>query len=182
MLMKPILIVYATTEGQTRKIAFVIQENLFQQGFNAEIFDATNIPQDLDLTHFSASILAGSLHQGKHQSALTHFARRNATALNAMPGLFLSVSLSAIPNDETHNAECQECIEAFLTETGFRPDRTHPVAGALKYLEYDWVKRMIMKSIVRKENGDVDTSRDYEYTDWSALKALVLEFARSLQG
>lgn len=180
--MKPILIVYATTEGQTRKIAFFAQDAVLSCGRVGEVFDAALIPNDLDIEYYGAAILAGSLHQGKHQSSLTHFARRNATALNSMPVLFLSVSLSAVVDDESHRADCQRCIDDFLQETGLRPQQTLPVAGALKYLEYDWVKRMIMLSISKSENRDTDTSHDYEYTDWPALRAAVVGFAGSTAG
>ncbi|MBL8067016.1 MAG: protoporphyrinogen oxidase [Armatimonadetes bacterium] len=178
--MKPLLIVYATTEGQTRKIAFFAQDAVMSTGRPAEVFDAAHIPPDLDIDDFAGAILAGSLHQGKHQAALAHFARRNATALNALPTLFLSVSLSAVVDDESHRADCQDCIDTFLQETGLRPTECHAVAGALKYVQYDWVKRMIMRSISQHENRETDTSRDYEYTDWVGLKELVVRFVASI--
>lgn len=178
--MKPLLIVYATTEGQTRKIAFFAQDAVMSAGRPAEVFDAAHIPPDLDIDDFAGAILAGSLHQGKHQASLAHFARRNATALNALPTLFLSVSLSAVVDDDTHRADCQSCIDGFTQETGLRPAESHAVAGALKYVEYDWVKRMIMRSISKHENRETDTSRDYEYTDWVGLKELVVRFVASI--
>src|SRR5262249_4218420 len=49
-------------------------------------------------------------------------------------------------------------------------------AGALMYTRYGWIKRHIMRSIEAKEGRDVDTSRDYEYTDWDAVD----EFARTV--
>jgi hypothetical protein len=39
-----------------------------------------------------------------------------------------------------------------------------------------------MRRIVQRAHGDVDTSRDYEYTDREALEALGLEYARRLVG
>jgi menaquinone-dependent protoporphyrinogen oxidase len=35
-----------------------------------------------------------------------------------------------------------------------------------------------MKRIVAKAGGDVDTSKNYEYTDWADLQAFVDEFVR----
>jgi len=35
-----------------------------------------------------------------------------------------------------------------------------------------------MRRIARKEGGDTDTSRDYEYTDWNDLRAFGEAFAR----
>jgi menaquinone-dependent protoporphyrinogen oxidase len=38
-----------------------------------------------------------------------------------------------------------------------------------------------MVRIVRKAGGDVDTSRDYEYTNWADVRAFAEEFVRSAQ-
>lgn len=57
---------------------------------------------------------------------------------------------------------------------------TKAVAGALLYTRYGWLKRWIMRRIVRKAGGDVDTTRDYEYTDWIALRELARRFAARL--
>ncbi len=56
------------------------------------------------------------------------------------------------------------------------PHRILLVAGALKYLEYDFLKRMIMRMIAKKEGRDTDTTKDYEYTDWEALRGFCDEF------
>ncbi len=42
-------------------------------------------------------------------------------------------------------------------------------AGALRYSEYGWMMKRVMKSIARREGNDTDTSRDHEYTDWPAV-------------
>lgn len=65
---------------------------------------------------------------------------------------------------------------AFARDAGWTPHRIVLVAGALKYLEYDFLKRMIMRLIAKKEGRDTDTSKDYEYTDWEALRRFCDEF------
>jgi hypothetical protein len=35
-----------------------------------------------------------------------------------------------------------------------------------------------MKRIVRKAGGDIDTRRDYEYTDWNDLRMFAEQFAQ----
>ncbi len=74
------------------------------------------------------------------------------------------------------SAEVEKMIDSFLTETGWRPIFVKPVAGALAYSKYGFFMRFVMKQIARKAGGDVDTSRDYEYTDWKALDRLVDQF------
>jgi menaquinone-dependent protoporphyrinogen oxidase len=39
-----------------------------------------------------------------------------------------------------------------------------------------------MLRIVRKAGGDTDTSRDYEYTNWTDVRAFADEFRRRCSG
>lgn len=68
----------------------------------------------------------------------------------------------------------------FLDETGWRPDRTFLVAGALAYSRYGFLKRRVMRWISRREGGDTDTSRDYEYTDRDGLRGDGEDYLRVL--
>jgi menaquinone-dependent protoporphyrinogen oxidase len=51
------------------------------------------------------------------------------------------------------------------------------VAGALPYSKYNFFIRFIMRRIAAQAGGDVDTSRDYEYTDWGAVDRFASQFA-----
>jgi len=118
-------------------------------------------------------IVAGSLHGGRHQRRLLRFVRDNLVALARLPTAFLSVSLSATGSDFPG---ARRCADAFLAETGWRPDVVRLVAGALMYSRYGIFKRWMMRRIAAKAGGDTDTSRDYEYTDWPALRREVEAF------
>lgn len=171
-----VLILFGTTEGHTRKIAYRAGEWLRDSGHSARVIDSADVPPDLDLSEFQAAIMAGSLHQTKHQKSLRHFVSDNAVELSQLPTLFLSVSLTAVHADEKHLAEARECIADFVEETGWTPTESVPVAGALLYTKYDWLRRYLMRKISESNGGDVDTSQDYEYTDWKGLKTSVDEF------
>ena len=169
--------VYGTTEGHTRKIA----ERIGEWVRDAEVVDSANLPKGLDVASFDAFIVAGSLHETKHQRPLRHFVKEHSAVMNARPTAFLSVSLTAIKKDEKHTADAQRCIDAFLEETGLQPTMTKAVAGALLYTKYDFLKRFIMVQIVKGEGGDLDTSRDYEYTDWDDLKSVIEAFVATVK-
>jgi menaquinone-dependent protoporphyrinogen oxidase len=96
--------------------------------------------------------------------------------LNEKPTAFLSVCLAVLQEEPKVQQDLSGIIGRFLTVTGWRPTVTKPVAGALLYTRYNPIKRWVMKRIVRKAGGDTDTSRDYEYTDWSDLRAFADEF------
>jgi menaquinone-dependent protoporphyrinogen oxidase len=68
-------------------------------------------------------------------------------------------------------------IDVFVKETGWRPERTLPVAGALTYSRYNIFVRFVMKRIARAAGAPTDTSRDYEFTNWPALDRFAAELA-----
>jgi menaquinone-dependent protoporphyrinogen oxidase len=176
-----VAIVYGTTEGHTRLIAQRIAEWLSKDGHELQLVDSAAVPADLDLGQFEAFIVAGSIHAGKHQAPLIHFAKTHAPDLREKPSAFISANLTAVLEDESHSAEVQACIERFFQETDWVPTLYTPVAGALLYTQYDWLKRMLIRAIVKQRGGDTDTSHDYEYTDWEALRQFVNGFVEQAQ-
>ena len=173
-----ILVVYGTTEGQTRKIAERIVERIGEHGPSAELLDSISLPRDLDVGAYDAMIVAGSVHQHRHQASVVHFVSEHLKQLNTKPTAFVSVSLAAeLEEDER---EAQGYVDRFLAETGWRPTETVLVAGALRYTQYDFFKRQIMKLIVWKGGGPTDADRDYEFTDWDAVSEFVDSFLEKI--
>ncbi|MCP4307712.1 MAG: protoporphyrinogen oxidase, partial [bacterium] len=174
-----ILIVYGTTEGQTRKIAEYVADIVREHGHEAALFDA-NVATETAPARCQAAILAGSVHMGRYQSALVHHARAWHEQLNAMPSVFISVSLSAAGNDPHERSEIDEIAQRMLRDTGWHADATLHAAGALKFTEYDFFKRWIVRAIAKQHQADASKDSDTEYTDWSAVKAFVESFLAKL--
>ena len=53
-------------------------------------------------------------------------------------------------------------------------------AGALKYTQYDFFKRWMLKRIAAAEGGPIDTKHDYELTNWTEIKCFVDDFSQGL--
>lgn len=183
--MQTILVVYATREGHTRRIAEHVAEGLRKHSIAVEILDARESEEPLDLSKFSATILAASVHLGRHEKEMVRFVQRNRAQLEALPSAFLSVSLSeaGVESEDTtaeHRAQAARDVarimDAFFQRTGWHPDRSHAVAGALLYTEYNLLVRWVMRGIAKHEGGSTDTSRDHVYTDWDALDRFVDAF------
>ncbi|MEZ7498611.1 menaquinone-dependent protoporphyrinogen IX dehydrogenase [Flavobacterium sp. Arc3] len=170
-----LLIIYGTTEGQTRKIARFMQEVLQENGHQVIIADASDEPPTP--TDFDAVLIGGSIHMHKYQSPMAHYITSHVTDLNKMPTAFFSVSLAVASDMEEEHEEVQKITDKFLTKKGWKPMVTTQIAGALKYTQYDYFKRLIMKFISKKEGRTTDTSQDFEYTDWNAVKKFIDQFA-----
>lgn len=163
-----ILIAYATTDGQTRKIARFAADRLAGQGHAVELLNVEDA-EGLELARFDAAILAGSLHAGGYQKALRQFVTGAKPALDALPTLFLAVSLSAAGNDPDDWKGLHACLEEFQEDTGWTPGKTEHVAGAFRFSEYDFFRAWAMRRIADQKGQPVEAGKDREYTDWAAL-------------
>lgn len=81
---------------------------------------------------------------------------------------------------EEHDEVVQIATD-FLKETKWNTNTIWHIAGALKYTRYNYFKKLIMRSIAKKEGGSIDTNKDHEYTDWAKVKEQVLQFITSLK-
>jgi len=188
--MKPLLVVYATRQGHTRKIAEHVAATMRARGDVVDVVDAHDPPAGFDVSRYGGVVLAASVHLGKHEPEMVRFARANHHALDRVPTAFLSVSMAEAgvedgrrPFDQRAKAaeDVKRIVESFCHETGLHPLRVWPVAGALMYREYGVLTRFVMKMISKREGGETDTSRDYEYTDWKALDRFVSIMAEEME-
>jgi menaquinone-dependent protoporphyrinogen oxidase len=174
--MQPILVAYGSTEGQTRKIAEFIAERLRIRGHRVDLVDtATPAAQQISAS-YQAAIVGGSLHQHRHQSALEHFLKDNRTMLAAMPVALFSVSLAAALDDMDSRLEARRLLDELADDCGLKPRVVRCIAGALKYTQYDYLKRQLMRMIARHYGRPTDPSKDVEYTDWGDVESFVEEF------
>lgn len=176
-----VLIVYGTTEGQTRKIARFMAERVRDREDNVTLIDSTDLPENLEIDGFDAIIAAGSLHNGRHQAALFQFVRDRAATLQTKVTAFVSVSLS-MAGDDADRLDAATCADRFLEVAGWKPTITHLVAGALRYTQYDFFKGWILKTIAASKGASTDTSMDHEFTDWQDLEAFVTAFLDQAAG
>lgn len=178
--MKRVVVVYGTTEGQTAKVA----QHLVHLGcsFDLEVdaVHAADPPDGFSLERYDAALVGGSLHEGRFQRYLWRWARDHAAWLGDHPTGLFCVCLTAAGHDAEAHAEVEAILDRFQKETGWVPGQRTLVAGALRYSQYSWLKRYLMKKIAAEAGGDTDTSRDHEYTDWDALDAWARPFFQQL--
>ncbi len=185
--MSTILLAYATWNGQTRRIAERIEASLRGAGHTVDVVGVmTGAPADFDIARYDAAIVAASIRMGKHPPPMIAFVREHRDRLAAIPNMFITVSLSAYgvvdptasaDRKRRAGAEIDKTIARFVKDTGWTPNVTHSVAGALLYLQYGFFLRMLMRFISGVVGASTDMSRDHEYTDWAAVARYVDEFA-----
>ena len=177
---------YATREGQARRVAERVTTNLRAQRMEVDLVDVKHLSGRVDWNAYGTVYVVASIHLGHHERDMLRFVRQYRDELDAVSAAFLSISLSqAGAQDEQAppakrdqaRADVRWMIEAFSTETGWKPNRILPVAGALAYSHYNFLVKLVMKRIARRAGASTDTSRDWEFTDWQAVDRFVAEHA-----
>jgi menaquinone-dependent protoporphyrinogen oxidase len=180
--MKPFLVLYATREGHTRRIAEHVAATIRAAGHEAHLLDAGKVHDTFSMSGYAGSILAASVHMGHHEREMIAFVKRHRDELNRAPTAFLSVSMSEATVEDTGRPaevraraaeEIRKVLETFYTESGWRPKHVKAIAGALMFTQYGMLTRFVMKLISKHNAGPTDTSHDYVYTDWEALDHFV---------
>lgn len=175
-----IALIYATVEGQTRAIAQHIETYLTKAGHTVEVIEAAHPPKSLAVDSVDGIFCAGPVHIGTFPAPLRRYVKTHARELMARPGAFVSVSLTAAGDDPGELEELAEIVNAFSDETGWWPVTVHHAAGALKYTEYDYFRKWMMRRIADKKAAPTDTKHDYEFTDWGALDLFLDGFLRDM--
>ncbi len=172
--MSKILIAFASTHGQTAKIAARIAAVLRANGhlvdIRDDVADADPTPNEYDVV-----IAGASIHGGHHQEELVRWARGHGTSLNMRPSAFFSVCLTAADDTDEARADTHDYLDDFEERTGWTPSLRTTFAGALQYREYTFVTRLAMRVLMVRGGHSTDIRRDYDYTDWDAVEA----FARA---
>jgi menaquinone-dependent protoporphyrinogen oxidase len=171
-----ILVVYGTTEGQTRKISEWTAAHIRERGYQAELYDSADPISNLDLEAYDAFIIAASVHQECHQETVVNFVIAHLEVLDMKPSAFISVSLSAVL--EGAEMEAQTYVDRLIAMTGWKPRMSLLLGGALRYTEYDYFQEQIVKFIVMKRSVAA-AGHDREFTDWTALGSFVDRFLKA---
>jgi menaquinone-dependent protoporphyrinogen oxidase len=176
--MSRILIAYATVEGHTGHIAETMRDALAAEGHEPRLLHVRKHEDAVVPTDVEAVIVGGPIHGGHHPKELTAFAKANAARLSELPSGFFTVCLTAL--DDTD--EAREATEGFTREfreaSGWTPGRVAVFPGRLAWTQYDFFTRLIMKLITRHHGStDQNAKRDYDYTDYDAVRAFAAEVA-----
>jgi menaquinone-dependent protoporphyrinogen oxidase len=172
-----ILTVFGTGEGQTAKIADSITREFSARGHEATAVNVAEIDPELDLDEFDAVLIGASVHYGRQQKSIKKWVNTNRDVLVKKPNGFFQVSGASGAKNDEGLAEATGYVDKFIHATSWRPDSIALFGGALRFSEYGFLKRALLKFIVRNQEFETDESGDAELTDWEAVVSFAGEFA-----
>jgi menaquinone-dependent protoporphyrinogen oxidase len=173
-----VLVLFGTTDGHTGRVATAMRNTLRAEGADVDLVQARPGGPNPNPDDYDAVIVAASVHTGGYQRAVWRWVRAHSSGLGGRPTAFVSVCLGVLEHTTASDAELASVMEGFFETTGWTPTVRKMVAGAVTYTRYSWLKRLVVRRIVRGAYGQTDASRDYEYTDWNDVRDFTRMFIR----
>ncbi len=172
--MSSILIIYSSTDGHTKIICERIT-NFLNDGNLVELLSLEGA-QKIDLSNFEKIIIGASIRYGKHSKELYKFIELNKNILDQKQSIFFTVNVVARKLEKS-TPDTNPYIKKFLKISKWKPKKIGVFGGKVDYPNYNFFDKYIIKLIMYITKGPTDTSRSYEFTDWSKVD----DFAKELK-
>lgn len=171
-----ILILYSTTDGQTRRICERLQRVVEAQGHQVTLADVEAGP-DPDLQPYDKLVIGARIRHGRHSPRVAEFINRHRAVLEGKPSAFFSVNIVARKPDK-NRPETNPYVRKFLRQVSWRPTAAAVFAGKLDYPKYGFWDRTIIRFIMWMTRGPTDPATVVEFTDWQQVEAFGLVVSR----
>ena len=167
------LIIYSSTDGQTK----IICEKIKNFSKNSESIKLISLEEahDFNLQSYEDIIIGASIRYGKHNKNLYKFISSNKETLEKKRSTFFSVNVVA-RKPEKNTPETNPYMKKFLKISNWKPDKLGVFAGKVNYPNYGFFDKYIIRLIMFITKGPTDTSKSFEFTDWSKVE----DFAKEL--
>ncbi len=161
------ILIYSTTDGQTKKICETIKD----KSKNKDFFNIINLNEavNLKLEKYDKIIIGASVRYGRHNPKLYKFIKDNKDLLKEKKSAFFSVNVVARKADK-NSPNSNPYVKKFLKKTEWVPKRIGVFAGKIDYPNLSFVNKNVIKLIMFITNGPTDTSKVYEFTDWLSVE------------
>ena len=166
--MANILILYASTDGHTKKICNRLQQVIEQQGHQVTLVSIDEESQ-IDLQAFDKIVIGASIRYGKHSPRITDFINRNQPLLDSKPNAFFSVNIVA-RKPEKNQPDTNPYMRKFLKKIAWHPKELAVFAGKLEYPKYSFFDRLMIRLIMFITKGPTDPKAVIEFTDWQQVE------------
>lgn len=160
------LIIYSTTNGQSKKIANRIADNLRNKHVVA-VVNLMTIDSE-KLSDVDKVLIGASVRYGRFSRKLLKFIISNKCFLESKNACFFGVNLIA-RNPTKTTVKNNVYVRKFLEKADWHPQLVGIFAGKLDYPKYNFFDRTLIRLIMKITHGETDISKTIEYTDWGEV-------------
>ena len=167
------LIIYSTTDGQTKKICESIKNN----SINKNSYEITSLEEafNKEIDKYDQVIIGASIRYGRHSPNIYKFIKNNKDILEKKKSAFFSVNV-VDRKPEKNSPETNPYIVKFLKKSRWRPKKLGVFAGKIDYPKLGFINKNVIRLIMLITKGPTNTNNVYEFTDWHSVKKFISEF------
>ena len=166
------IIIYSSTDGQTKRICETIKDHLALNG-RIKIVPLSEVNK-INLEKIKKIIIGASIRYGKHNRKVQNFVIKNKHILEAKKTAFFSVNVVARKKEKS-TPETNPYVKKFLAKTKWKPNKVAVFAGKVDYPNYNFINKNVIRFIMMITNGPTNTDNSYEFTNWEMVKQFALE-------
>ena len=161
--MLKIIMIYSTTDGQTKRIIDFL-EKICGKKHEVRVVSVQEAHKQ-NLIEFDKIVIGARVRYGKHHKDIYKFIEKNKSKIIAKNNYFFSVNLVARKKAK-NNPKTNPYTIKFLRKTDWNPSKINVFAGRVDYPKYNFINKLIIRTIMSITSGPTDTSRCFEFTDW----------------
>jgi menaquinone-dependent protoporphyrinogen oxidase len=180
--MMNIALLYASHDGQTRRIADYLAFRMEAEGADVypcdlgkNVYDRYNRPDP------EVVVLLAPVRYGFHLKPVDGFIRQHKAFLKQRRFVLVSVNLTARKPDKDL-PETNPYLMKWIKRHGLNPDRVAVFAGKLDYARYRWWEKLAIRLIMWMTGGPTDLTACVDYTQWEKVKALATQISEERKG
>ena len=167
------LIIYSTTDGQTKKICETLKENSIDKNFYEIISLEEAFHKEIE--RYEKIIIGASIRYGRHNPKIYEFIKMNKEVLEKKKSAFFSVNVVA-RKSEKNTPGTNPYIMKFLKKSEWQPKKLGVFAGKIDYPRLSFINKIAIRLIMFITKGPTNTNNTYEFTDWQRVKKFINEF------
>ena len=167
------LIIYSTTDGQTKKICETIKDN----SINRDSYEIISLEEAFhkEFENYEKIIIGASIRYGRHNPKVYKLIKNNKNTLEKKKSAFFSVNVVARkPEKGTPNTN--PYIKKFLKKSSWQPKKIEVFGGKIDYPRLSFINKNIIRFIMFITSGPTNINNSYEFTDWQRVKKFISEF------
>ena len=167
------LIIYSTTDGQTKKICETLKEHSIDKNF----YEIISLEEafNKEIKKYEKIIIGASIRYGRHNPKIYEFIKMNKEVLEKKKSAFFSVNVVA-RKSEKNTPDTNPYIMKFLKKSEWQPKKLGVFAGKIDYPRLSFINKIAIRLIMFITKGPTNTNNTYEFTDWQRVKKFINEF------
>ena len=170
--MKKTLIIYSTTDGQTKRICDRIIE-FSNKKLEVTLCKIENA-FEVDLAQYTKIVIGASIRYGKHNPKVREFIENNLEIISDKHNAFFTVNVVARKSTK-NTPQTNPYLIKFLNSIFWKPDIVDVFAGRLDYPSLNFWDKQIIRLIMYITKGPTDLKKTYEFTDWKRVEEFSLK-------